>query len=268
MGTSTPFGGPGNKSPLIPSWLEGDDSIAPADKPPIPAAGEDRRLSVARGNMTRFAGSGGSDRASLGRALSDYVRKSGSARQAAQRMGASRTTGVNLIGFLNSLGAQGLDATLQEFNLSAMAGAPAVNVFLALTEHICPNSGSVDDGIAREAYLETIAELASEGLTDLSSFNADQLDVVFELFATHAIEARICNDIGTKLITKALSANNALDVEKQLRDFIRGAVADALTRARAYSPVVTQGQVQAFVDEVYESAFSILQALGDVEASQ
>ena len=57
-------------------------------------------------------------------------------------------------------------------------------------------------------------------------------------------------------------------VEKQLRDFIRGAVSDALTSARESKPSVTQDQVLAFVDSVYESAFSILKSLGDAEADQ
>jgi hypothetical protein len=93
------------------------------------------------------------------------------------------------------------------------------------------------------------------------------MQTVFELYATHAIEARICNDIGTKAVTMPVDAQAAHRVEQQLRDFIRGAVSDALTRAQAKTPNLTLDQIQGFVDTVYESAFAILQALGDAEAN-
>lgn len=288
MGTSTPYGGPGSATPLIPSWLgsatpesapgEGQDGVphpdsdkppTPSDKPPIPHAADPQRFSGARNNFTRFAGSGGSDRASLGRAVSRYVStSSGGARQAAQRMGASRGTGARLLGFLADVNARGMSEALQKFNLDSMAGRPISEVFVALADHICPGAGTVDEGIAREAYIETIINLADEGLADLETFTSEQMNTVFELYATHAIEARICNDIGTKLVTMPLNALVAHQVEKQLRDFIRGAVSDALTSARESTPNMTQNHVFAFVDSVYESAFSILQSLGDAEAEQ
>ena len=63
-------------------------------------------------------------------------------------------------------------------------------------------------------------------------------------------------------------AQTAHRVEQQLRDFIRGGVSDAVTRARAKTPNLTPERIQSFVDAVYESAFAILQTLGDAEANQ
>ena len=54
----------------------------------------------------------------------------------------------------------------------------------------------------------------------------------------------------------------------QLRDFIRGGVSDALTRARAESPNLPPERIQSFVDAVYESAFAVLQSLGQAAADQ
>ena len=287
MGTSTAYSGPGGETPLIPSWLgsdpgsepdsgrdgapspDSDGSPTPPDKPSIPQAADPQRFSGARNNFTRFAGSGGSDRASLGRAVSRYVStSSGGARQAAQRMGASRGAGARLLGFLSDANTRGVREALREFNLDSMAGRPISEVFVALADYICPGAGTVDEGIAREAYIETIIDLADEGLASLDTFTPEQMDTVFELYATHAIEARICNDIGTKVVTMPSNAQVARQVEKQLRDFIRGAVSDALTRTRESKPNITQDQVLAFVDSVYESAFSILKSLGDAEADQ
>jgi hypothetical protein len=157
---------------------------------------------------------------------------------------------------------------LRALNLESLAGRPITEIFVGLADYICPGAGTVDEGIAREAYIETIVELAGEGLTDLATFTQDQMQTVFELYATHAIEARICNDIGTKAVTMPADAQAARRVEQQLRDFIRGGVSDALTRARAETPNLTPERIHGFVDAVYESAFAILQALGEAEANQ
>ena len=294
MGTSTAYGGPSGGTPLVPSWLgnsEGGDAPptpagagtgpydqpstdgaappAPPTRPPIPKMADPQRFSGARNSFTRFAGSGGSDRASLGRAVSKYVSTStGGARQAAQRMGASRGAGARLLGFLADTQARGVREALRALDLESLAGRPIAEIFVGLADYICPGAGTVDEGIAREAYIETIVELASEGLTDLITFTPDQMQTVFELYATHAIEARICNDIGTKAVTMPTDAQVAHRVEQQLCDFIRGGVSDALTRVRAETPNLTPKRIQVFVDAVYESAFAILQTLGDVEGDQ
>lgn len=294
MGTSTAYGGPGGGTPLIPSWLgdtdggdppvppsddgAGSESKPPADgstppvppnRPPIPKTADPQRFSSARNSFTRFAGSGGSDRANLGRAVSRYVSTSaGGARRAAQRMGASRGAGARLLGFLADAQTRGVREALRALDLESLAGRPITEIFVGLADYICPGAGTVDEGIAREAYIETIVELAGEGLTDLATFTQDQMQTVFELYATHAIEVRICNDIGTKVVTMPADAQAARRVEQQLRDFIRGGVSDALTRARAETPNLAPERIRGFVDAVYESAFAILQALGEAEANQ
>lgn len=290
MGTSSAYGGPGGGTPLIPSWLgpdaasdtpvtpaapdgvpTGDPHVpeAPPDRPALPAPTDANRFTAARGNFTRFAHSGGSDRASLGRAVSGYVStSSGGARQAAQRMGASRGAGARLLGFLSDAQARGATEALRSLNLEGLAGRPIDEVFVGLADYICPSAGTVDEGIAREAFIETIIELTTLGVTDLDALTPDQMQTVFELYATHAIEARLCNDIGARLITAPTDAKAALHVQDQLRDFIRNGVSDALTAARAETPTLTQDRVQSFVDAVYERAFGILQALGDAEADQ
>lgn len=296
MGTSSAYGGPGGGTPLVPSWLGSDGMSdapaapapasrdgapgdgaappvpslpAPPNRPAIPAPADANRFTGARSNFTRFAHSGGSDRASLGRAVSGYVStSSGGARQAAQRMGASRGAGTRLLRFLTDAQARGAREALRSLNLEGLAGRPIAEVFVGLVDYICPSAGTVDEGIAREAFIETIIELTTLGVTDLDALTPDQMQTVFELYATHAIEARLCNDIGTKLITAPTDAQAALRVQGQLRDFIRNGVSDALTAARAETSTLTQDRVHSFVDSVYERAFGILKALGDTEAGQ
>lgn len=288
MGTSNSNSGPGGNNPLIPSWLSGDGGDGPAPPPdgpppdgppPVPPSPPDRpspapppepkRFQAPRTNLSRFASSGGSDRASLGRAISQYVSNaSGGAGKAAQRMGASRRTGANLLGFLSDARARGAREALRALDLERLAGRPIEEIFSGLADYICPEGGSIDEGIAREAFIETIVDLSQSGITNLDALTVDQMQTVFELYATHAIEARICNDIGMKVITLPANVRDVERVQTQLRDLIRRGVSDALTTMRGTIESLTPERVLGFVDEVYESAFSILQGLGDAEAER
>lgn len=291
MGTSSAFGGQGGGTPLVPSWLA-DDGAPPAlpdgpdpegqpaagavppgvppgppPQPPIPPAGDPGRFSAARNNFSRFAGSGGRDRASLGRAVSHYVGSSaGGARTAAARMGSSRDAGSRFLGFLSDAVTRGAAEALRALNLGALAGHPIEEIFLGLADYVCPDGGSIDEGIAREAFIETIADLAGAGITDLDGLTADQMQTVFELYATNAIEARLCNDIGAKTISVPADAREAARVQAQLHDFIQRGVADALTAARASAAALTPDRVLSFVGRIYEQAFGILQIMGHAEA--
>jgi len=299
MGTSSAFGGRRGRTPLVPSWL-GDDGAppaapdvaprdggppdgppadAPADgarpgappaapaRPAIPPVADRARFSAARNNFSRFAGSGGSDRKSLGRALSHYVgSSSGGARTAAARMGSARGAGSRLLGFLSDAVNRGASEALRALNLGALAGRPIEEIFLGLADYVCPDGGSIDEGIAREAFIETITDLAGSCITDLDRLTADQMQTVFELHATNAIEARLCNDIEAKTITLRSDRREAARVQAQLNDFIRRGVADALTVARAAAAALTPDRALQFVGRIDEQVFGILQIMGDAGA--
>jgi hypothetical protein len=183
-------------------------------------------------------------------------------------MGSSRNTAAGLLNFLSSAVSGGAREALRTLRLEGLAGRPIEEIFLGLADYICPDGGTIDEGIAREAFIETIADLAEAGVTDLDSLNADQMQTIFELYATNAIEARIFNDIGANGITLPADAQEALKVQSQLRDFISRGVADALNAARAGMQALTPENVFGFVTQVYERAFDILQSLGEAEADQ
>lgn len=301
MGTSGSYGGAGNGSPLIPAFL---NDPAPASAPVLPAppappkpgapvapiaanppniprgaivppprAAPQKvplpgRFTAPRTNFTRFVRSGGSDHAALGRAVSGYVSGGvGGVRRAVQRMGPSRQAGARLYSFLADAQAQGPTEVLRALNLDALAGRPIEEIFLGVAEYACPIGGTVDEGIAREAFIEMIADLADQGITDFDSLNSDQMQTVFEIFVSHAIEARICNEIGKNSITLPTDVAAVERVQAQLHDFVMRAVSDALSAARGPTGSLTQQQALQYVDTVYEAAFEMLQTLGDVEAA-
>ena len=116
-------------------------------------------------------------------------------------MGSSSRAGGRLLGFLSDVATRGAGAALRTLNLDVLAGQPIEEIFVGLVDYVCPDGGSIDEGIAREAFVETIADLAGAGIADLDSLTAEQIQTVFELYATNAIEARLCNDIEKRAIT-------------------------------------------------------------------
>lgn len=300
MGTSGSYSGAGNESPLIPGFL---DDPAPASAPVLPAPGEPaapdapdtpnapldapvspqqpqprpvpqqaplpHRFTAPRTNFSRFARSGGNDRAALRRAVSSYVSNAtGGARNAARRMGASRDAGARLYSFLADAQTRGPVEALRRLNLQALAGRPIEEIFLGIAEYVCPIGGTVDEGIARDAFVDTIADLADQGITDFGTLTADQLQTVFEMFATNAIEARICNDIGKNSIKLPNDIAAIKQAQAQLHDFVSRAVSDTLNATRLAAGPLTPQQALQNVDAVYEAAFEMMQLLGEAEGEE
>jgi len=296
MGTSNSNKGTsGHGTPLIPSWLDaGDSDNGPSSPypeplpngngepdgdqtghspmspvlPPIPAPADADRFTNARNNFSRFVGSGGRNRANLGRAISGYVsRVSGGSRQAARRMGTSRRVGTRLLDFLSNAASHGTREALRSLNLEELAGNPIEVIFLGLADYICPEGGTVDDGIARDAFIQTITDLTDNGITNLDGLTFDQVGTVFELYVTHSIEAKLYNDIGNGMLVISPSVASAERIQTQLHDFIRHGVADAITAARAALEALTSNRISQFVDNIYRQAFSVLEYLGNAAAN-
>jgi hypothetical protein len=181
-------------------------------------------------------------------------------------MGPSRHTSEHLVSFLSNAVANGPREALRALSLDRLVGRPVEEVFLGLVDYICPESGTIDDGIARDAFIETIADLSEHGVTNFDALTFNQMQTIVELYATHAIEARLCNDIGKKAVALPPDVADAINVQTQLLDFIRRSVSDALTRALAGIRALTPDLVARFVTDVYEQAFTILESMGQAEA--
>ncbi|MDE2735346.1 MAG: hypothetical protein OXI72_13195 [Gemmatimonadota bacterium] len=299
MGTSGLSSGPNSNTPLVPTWLDEpdaeavpgvdvvpsgdtgnqgdqtDDIDAPGDqdnqndtspRPAIEPAPQPARFRVARRNFSSFARSGGNDRGALRRAVRDYVRSgTGGSRRATRRVGASRVAAGGMFNILRGFQRDGIDTTLRQHNLENLVGRPVVDVFLGLTDVICPDGGSIDEGIARDAWLETIADLDQLGIENLDGLSTEQLQEVFLTFAAHAIETRLFQDIGTNGFRMAADLSAVEAFEAQLHDYIRRAMRDAFSSDLTDLPSLSDQYISSIVDETYQNAWDILSAWGDIE---
>lgn len=292
MGTSGSSGGPSPGTPLVPSWLgDGPGAPPPADGaqppaepapqggpvppgqpqpqagpqplPPIPPAPLPGRFTASRTNFSRFAASGGRNRRALRRAVGGYVRSgTGGSGNATRRMGASRATASGVLGVLRDFQRDGIGATLTRLNLSDLSGRPLGDVFIGLTDVVCADGGSIDEGIAREAWLETVAELDALEAIDPAALTSDQMRDVFLTFIAHSIVGRLLQDIGANGFKFAADLAAIRSFDAQLKTYIRGAVRDSFAGDLSNPANLTDQQIRTIVDSTYQDAWALLQTLG------
>jgi hypothetical protein len=285
MGTSGSTKGSGSNSALIPTWLNeppagplpGNDPAAPPTDGPdgdgatnsqtaIPAIQtppEAARFTGARANFTSFARSGGGDRPALRRAVRDYVRSGtrGSA-NAVTRMGPSRDTASRALGVFRGFQRDGVADTLLQLNLGTLVGRSTRDVFVGLTDVICRDGGSIDEAIARDAWLETVTELDRFGIDNLDALTADQVKEVFLTFITHAVETRLFQEIGVNGF-KVANLDAIETFEAQFRSYIERAVRDSFASDFAQLSSLSDAQIRLIVDRTYRDAWDLFVAWGD-----
>lgn len=296
MGTSGSSGGPGSNTSLVPTWLDGDsdsfpggdgagqpgDGLADGDgdgsspnpapatqpqiAPPIQPPPAPARYQGARRNFSSFARSGGNDQRALRRAVGDYVRSGtrGSA-NATQRMGSSRAAARGLLGVLRDIQRDGVEATLRRLNLASLVGRPAEDVFLGLTEVICRDGGSIDEGLARDAWLETLAELQRFGIEDLGALTEPQVREMFVAFIANTIETRLFQEIGAKGLKVAADNASIEAFQAQLSSYIERGVRDSFSSDLGSLGAMSDGELRAVVDTAYREAWDLFEAWGALE---
>lgn len=291
MGTSGSFGGP--KSGLVPSWVDepasspvitpdgagggaqngGSDGdggqgaapapATPAPYPPMSAAPPSSGFGTARGNLTRGART--SDAGAIRRAAGQYVSASGGGSAAASRMANSRAVAGRVAGLARSFANQGPAEALRRFDLDGMAGAPAEDVFIAVTDLLCPAGGTIDEAIARDAMLETVANLAGAGVGNFDELSTDNLREFFIGVLSRSIEGKILNEVGTNAVSVPSDVAGVERAQNMLHDFVEGCVRDEFD-ARASDLVDWDADaIDSFVDDLYAAALDLVAALGEGE---
>ena len=184
-------------------------------------------------------------------------------RGAARRMPSSRAAAGGIAGLARNFATQGPAEALRPFNLEALAGAPAVDVFVALTDALCPPGGTIDEAIARDAMLETIAALAAEGVGNFDEMTPGDLQEFFIGVVSRSIEGKILNEVGTNSIRVSPDLAAVERAQRMLHDFVDGCVRDRFAASGSSLADVSREQIDDFVSELYGAAFDLMQTLGE-----
>ncbi len=289
MGTSTPFGGPKNSNPLLPSFLNEPDGTPVADPTPDglgppandpqqlqevqqpqdprqPPPPNDKRFQAARRSFNAYARSGGTDERARGRALRSFVRRAGGGTtRTSQRMAVERGATANLVGLLNRAGeaAGGIREVLRALDLGALVAAPIETIYAALVDIICPPNGDLDDSHARDAYLDAVTDVIDRGYEDIERPSADTILAIVGTYITNVIHVRVVNTIANGMVTLPDDTAQVTTADDGMKDFIGGCVADTLREFDGPLPV---DGLQATIDDLYLRAIEIFEHRADAQA--
>ena len=271
MGTSTSNKGPNGHTPLVPSWLESDNtnqSAGVVSQPglslPIPQNADENRFRGPRTSFTHYANSSGRDVGSAKRGISNYISRSlGGSRNALQHLGSARGSTARLHGVLNILSSGGgVQAVARILSLDNLERLPAKLFFIRIAEFICPDGGPNDEGLARSAYFDVISEPELAGKTT-EELTKDDCESVLKNMISRVITQKIENDIARQILFLPGTVDEVSQMEDTIRQMIRQDVSDAMTEAHASNQEVTSEFAQETTDKIYQSTFALLEGLGD-----
>jgi len=283
MGTSTPNKGQKNKSPLVPSFLDDDNSDKENNQKQSPDEINDNnnqevnpnytdtnRFKDSRTNFSRFASSGGRDTNSLKKALSQYVSSAtGGSKNAATRMKSSKIVAGRLLSLFNNINNKGLTDTLKTYNLDQLASQPINQILTDLINIICLKDitgGDIDQGIARDSAFETLDEICSK-IDNIEDLERYPIHTILEIFITNTIKDRVINDIGLKEIKYPEKTKDIDFIESQLDYFIEDAVEKSLSKHLDKDNHITDKAINSIINSIYESSFEVIRILGEENES-
>ena len=227
----------------------------------MPAIPANSGLGAARSNMTRGART--SDARAIRRGAASYVGASGGGRTAARRMPNSQAVAGGVAELARSFANQGPAEALRRFNLDGMAGAPAEDVFVALTDMLCPPGGTIDEAIAREAMLEAVADLAAAGVGSFDELSTNELRQLFIGVVSRSIEGKILNEVGTNAVSVPADIAGVERAQTMLRDFVEGCVRDEFEARGSELGDLDGNAIDSFVEDLYAAALDLVMVLGD-----
>ncbi len=299
MGTSKTNDGPGDKTPLLPDWAQGDeddmpfpdgDESLPGDNPPdkfppeiMPddesPSGEEpsppdkeqvppdtsKPWQQAKSNLTRFIKTGG--KRELANAGRSYVKARGGARRAAQSSAAGRAATGRVIGFLSHIATRGIADALESIGLRDVLGQSVEAALAAIMNKLAPSGAGLDEAVARKAVdlaLLSIFEeygVEADGLDRLNEMDAAAVEKAFQAVVSEYNFQRWLSELGKRVEEGAVSASEALRLEAIAKECI---VEATHLDFRDYDILGTdwnRSESQRIINDIYEQAYVFLEDL-------
>lgn len=294
MGTSKSYDGPKDRTPLLPPWafpdMDGGSEPSPelpdtpspeqpaSDQSPTedlpveaPSPSTDPPQSMP-GNSWRAAKvslgktiTGGGSREALAGAGRKYVGALGGARRASSRSRAGRASTTRLGQFLSSIGSRGLNETLERFGLALFIGKDAETVFTAISNALAPAGSSREEAIARHAVNDALEVLYKQSLLadgDLTTFDqmgTQEIAEALQRAVSSYIYHRWLAELEIVLEKKAISANEAVRYERNMRVYIQECVQLDMQSVDVLNMDWDGAVGQQFIDKIFTEAYRILE---------
>jgi hypothetical protein len=179
-------------------------------------------------------------------------------------MGAVRATGGGLLSLAGDALSNGVATSLQQRGLGHLIGRPALEVFVGLVDYVCAPGGPIDEGISRQAMLVAVKDRLDAGTVDFNDITPAVLKELFLDFVICSIEGKLISDIGSNGLKVPDTVDGAIEVERQVRDFIAGATRTHVGELMDSTLLsINQGKVNEKITQIYELAYGLLDKAGE-----
>jgi len=291
MGTSNSYGGPKDTSHLLPSWARQSSDIIDSNStgngiPPDDGEAEqnipgndnsnDQNTPVqnhesrpqekwknAKNAMSRYAsrGSGQGGPARAGRA---YIRAEGGAQKAAQSVKSGKTTARKLATFFTTTARSDISQGLNSIGLGHLVGKDVDTVFSGIIDTLLDNGVNFDENIAREAIEDALASFykqcsENQNFESLEHLTPEQLKRAIEGFVSGYIYKRWLQKLGNCIERKAVSEDEAVKLEAEVKIYVRDLVNLELNSRSIFSIDWNGDEGLQIIDSLYEDAYSLIE---------
>lgn len=213
MGTSSSYGGPNGKNPLLPQ----DFGI---------------KWSDLKAEMSQTIT--GRRRNSSGRIMKKYVSANGGTKELVNRSSSGIASFGKLIGFMNSINNEGIVNTLSQFKIDFQSDNISV-AFSQLINKIAPEGSFKEEVVTRNAAIEAFSklyELMEENNLPfdepLSNYSEKFVLEVSKIFTIELILAQLMSDLGSSMEVYGEDTELVLRKEQEIRDYVSASVGVAI----------------------------------------
>lgn len=273
MGTSSIYGGPTDKNPLLPEGFEDDylndedseksnydhetDENEGQEKEPLNGGSWQETKKA----MSQYI-TGSSN--SKGRVVSNYVRATGGSKVASNQAVSGRGSTIQLGRFLSSIVQNGIYKTLENLQINHI-GKSVETLLSEIVNSISPNSNSKEDAVARNALIEVECKMyeyiVENGLKieSLDSINEAMFNEIMSSYITAYIFERMLSDLQSRFEKYADNAQTALQKEKEFREYIQISVELMLNDVRLSKLDYQDKSIDRIIRDLYTECYRVLE---------
>lgn len=254
-----PGGGQGSSGNEANEGQEG--ALPPKPDPSKPLESKKSQLSKARGLMTEAVRT--SDPGKIKCGAAHYVKACGGGPEAAHGMPNSRAVAVRIAGLARSIQNQGSEQALRHFHLEDMVGMPAEDVFGDLIDMICPDGGTLDEAVARQAMAHATGDLAEAQVGSFENLSTNDFRDFSMSYVARSIEIKIYNETATNAVGASFDVEGVASFEKSLYDFVDGCVKDEFDAQKIDFARIEQKETNRFVENLYANILDTIEERGE-----
>lgn len=280
MGTSSSFGGPKGRIPLLPPFAPnepGDDQdqdnnkenegeTGSSDSAPNESPQEhllSGNYAGAKQSLSRYAK--GEPGYSVGNASRSYVRSLGGARKAARSSTNGRRAVSAFGGFLGSVAREGITQTLRNLGLGNLLGEPSSVVFASIIDAIAPIGTSNEEADARQAIIDALDklydkfQLEDDNLNKLDSLNASDIrEAILDSIKAYIYE-RWLQELSLCLEKNSLTPGDAIRKEADMKEYIFTTVNYDFEDQDVLTMNFTDGSGKRLIENIFQEAYQTLE---------